>query len=124
MKDAAALVQSYLLTVTALTDIVGSRVYIDEAPSGVRDANIVVYRLGGDDLSEAMVMARPIVQVSCFASEKAQSKTLAQLVIDELGDRQQTVDGTWVISRYQNDRIFRASGWWHASVDIALRYRA
>lgn len=124
MKDGAELVQEHLLTIASITAIVGTRIYTEEAPANVRDTNIVVYRLGGDDYSPALVMARPLIQVSAFASDQSGARSLAHLVIEELGDRQFTVDGTWVISRYQTDRIFRASGWWHAPVDIALRYRA
>lgn len=124
MKDPADLMKAYLETVTAVVAIASDRIYTDEAPANVRGATIVVIRIGGDDLSDGLIMARPLVQISCYAHEKQDAKDLAQAVITAIGAYSGSMDSTFVVSRYTSDQFFRTSGWWHAPVDVTLRYLA
>jgi hypothetical protein len=117
------LVKTYLLTLTAITALVSTRIYVDEAPSQVRGDCIVVRRVGGDDISEGLIMARPLVQVSCFSREKSNSKAIASAVITAIGNYSGLMGTTFVVSRYQSDQVFRDNGWWHAPVDVMLRYQ-
>lgn len=118
-----ALIAAHLQTLSAITTVASGGVYEDEAPTGVRAPVLIVYEVSGDRFAAHLRMQRPVVQVSAFAQDKATAWDLGSLVIDALGDAQVTIDGTPVVSVYQSDNFFRAQGWWHRPVDLALRYK-
>lgn len=117
------MVATYLRTIPAIVAAASGGIYEDEAPTGVREPVLIVYEVSGDRYAAHLLMQRPTVQVSAFASDKSDAWDLGQMVIDSLGDAQVSMDGTPVASVYQSDNFFRASGWWHRPVDLALRYK-
>lgn len=123
MSDGPELLKSYLLTQSSITNVTGDRVYTDEAPAQVRAACIVVEKVGGDNISDGLILAHPLIQISCFSREKAEAKQLSAAVIDLVGKYSGPMDGTYVVSTYQADQIFRVNGWWHAPVDVSLKYK-
>lgn len=122
MSNGSDLLKTYLLTLTSITDVAGSRIYTDEAPAQVRQACIVVQNIGGDNISDGLIIARPLIQISCYSHDKAESNKLASAVINSLGKYSGLMDDTYVVSTYQSDQIFRTNGWWHAPVDVLLKY--
>ncbi len=122
MSDASDLVKTYLTTLSSITDVVGSRIYTDEAPAQVRQACIVVQKVGPNNISDGLILARPLIQISCYSQEKAEAKQLSAAVINAVGKYSGLMDGTYVVSTYQSDQIFRTNGWWHAPVDVLLKY--
>ena len=84
MADVVVSVRTYLLTKTAITDIVGQRIYSDKLPQGATLPAAVLkiqserYDHAIDGLS-GMVATR--IQVECYATTRLVSNALADAVI-------------------------------------------
>lgn len=86
MADIASAVRTYLLTKSAITDLVSTRIYPDDLPQGATLPAIVYNKIstnhehvvaGGWGLAG---MANCRLEMECFSSTRSQANSLADLI--------------------------------------------
>lgn len=83
MADVGTAVRAYLLTKTAITDIVSQRFYADILPQGATLPAIAYSRTStahDHDLSNLSGLAHARIQFECFAATRAQSNAIADAI--------------------------------------------
>lgn len=121
--NVAEMVADHLATVTAITALVGDRIYWGDTPAAAQPRPTIFVTLINGNRVYNLDYASPEVQVSAFAKSKTEVESLKEAIIDELGNRAGLMGSTWVASVYQSDTTFQDSSWWHSPVTIGLRLR-
>lgn len=121
--NVAKLVAEHLATVAAVTALAGSRIYWGDAPAVPDQRPLVRVTLIEGGRLHSLPYAAPQVQVSAFARTKEDAEALKEAIIGELRNRGGLMGSVFVVSVYQDDRLFFDNAWWHAPVTIGLRLK-
>ena len=91
MTDVEAVLRAYLVTVTALTALVGQRVYASvDLPAGytpVGNGSALLFGVRGGDQAYSSHQLQPSVQFRCYAETEAKARLVAQALYDALNDQ-------------------------------------
>lgn len=85
MADVAFAVRAYLLTKTAITDLVGQRIYTDQLPQNPTLPAIVMFKRYTQHehaLSDLAGLASANIQFECFATTRSVANSIADAIID------------------------------------------
>lgn len=121
MNAGQALVD-YLETRSAVTALVGERIYWASSPAQVAHKHLRVSLIDGGRRHN-LDYCSPSLQVSVFAKDPAEVEELKEAVLGELKNARFTVSGTYMVSAYQADQMFYDPPWWHAAITIELKYQ-
>jgi len=90
MTDVEAVIRAYLVTVTALTTLVGQRVYASvDLPAGYTpagDGSAILFGVRGGDQAYSSRQLHPSVQFRCYAETEAKARSVAEALYDALND--------------------------------------
>jgi hypothetical protein len=111
-----------LSDITELTDIVDDRIYWPHAPNAISKPCVVVNTITGDRIHN-LDFVRPTVQISCFSKDETECTDLAEIVVQNLKNYKGNVNGYFIVATYQVDRFFFDNTWWHAPVELQLKYQ-
>lgn len=121
--NVAKLVADHLATVPAVTALAGPRIYWADAPGSPEQKPLVRVSLIEGGRLHNVPYAAPQIQVSAFARTKENAEALKEAIIGELRNRGGLMGSVFVVSVYQDDRLFLDNNWWHAPVTVGLRLK-
>jgi hypothetical protein len=111
-----------LEAITDLTDIVDDRIYWPHAPNAISKPCVVVNLITGDRIHN-LDFVRPRMQVSAFSKDEDECADMAEIVVSNLKNYKGSVNGYFVVATYQVDQFFFDNTWWHAPVEVQMKYQ-
>ena len=127
-------VRQYLINVSGVTDLVGTRIYPEHLPQTITKPAIVLREVSGDSeqhLTDLSGLGYSRVRAQCYAETEAAAVAVRDAVrISGLATHRGTVDGVWLCGATIEGRGLGADPpadgsdtWdWYAWLDFRLSY--
>ena len=97
LPDTNAIIRTYLIACSDLTDLVSERIYCPRAPENARLPNITFFTRGGRNTPYIPDLAQPSKQFDCWADDLIDAREVYRVLYDSLQGIQGTsitYDGT------------------------------
>ena len=109
--------------ISELTDIVEDRIYWwPKVPHVTAISCVKVMLLTGDRIHN-LDYRRPRMQVSSFSKDEDECAEMAEIIVNNLKNYKGNVNGYFVVAAYLVDRFFSDNTWWHAPVEVQMKYQ-
>ena len=121
-------IRTYMGTRTAITDIVGSRIYAQKLPQAATFPSLVYNRVSTQRTyshSGDSNMTSPRIQYSCFAETYEEAKDLAEQIVSEMSGFKGTAGSSTIYSTFVDnelDLIDPESKLYFIPVDLMITY--
>lgn len=121
-------IRTYMKTRTAITDIVGSRIYFQKLPQEAEFPLLVSNRISTTRTyshSGDSNMTTPRIQYSCFAETYAAAKDLAEQIVSEMSGFKGTAGSSTIYSSFvenELDMLDPESKLYFIPVDLMVTY--
>ncbi len=121
-------IRTYMLTRTAITDLISTRIYAQKLPEAATFPSLVYNRISSTrnySHSGDSNMTSPRIQYSCFAETYEEAKDLAEQIVSEMSGFKGTAGSSTIYSTFvenELDLIDPESKLYFIPVDLMITY--